>query len=86
MHDACLLMKAADLIWGSGLSSWSGEMASLYPNIAESSDSLIWIADAAPSVGFEGYFQGQAKFFDFVLESTSSALYEFHAVFIDGVL
>jgi hypothetical protein len=59
----------------------------------ESSDSLELFTDAAPSVGFGGFFQGQwfaerwpVEFRTFALGSESSALFELYPIVAASVL
>ncbi|XP_029912014.1 uncharacterized protein LOC115362289 [Myripristis murdjan] len=80
LDDGC----RSDLkFWSHLLNHWNG-VSFFYDDLVYSSDSLKFFTDAAPSVGFGGYFQGQwfasrwPKSFPKV--DSSSALYEIYPI------
>ncbi len=61
LHDQIVLDEGcrSDLkFWSSLLEKWNG-ISFFYDDVVHSSDSIQFFTDAAPSVGFGGFFQGQ---------------------------
>ncbi|XP_063060227.1 uncharacterized protein LOC134453282 [Engraulis encrasicolus] len=78
--------------WSRLLQSWNG-ISFFYHDMSESSTSLALFTDAAPSVGFGGYFQGQwiadarpAEFRTLASGSASIALFEMYPIVAASVL
>lgn len=89
LNEGCL----SDLrFWSQLLNSWNG-ISFFYNDNPESSVALELFTDAAPSVGFGAYFQGQwfakkwpEQFAILSLNSASSALYELYPIAVACVL
>lgn len=86
LHDQVFLDDGcrSDLrFWTRLLENWNG-VSFFYDDVVRCSDSLLFFTDAAPSVGFGGYFQGQwfASVWPphFPAMTESSALYEIYPV------
>lgn len=80
LDDGC----RSDLsFWLQLLEGWNG-VSFFYDNVVRSSDSLRFFTDAAPSVGFGGFYQEQwfasSWPHDFAAPGASSALYEIYPV------
>ncbi|XP_063055926.1 uncharacterized protein LOC134449746 [Engraulis encrasicolus] len=78
--------------WCQLLRSWNG-VSFFYNDVHESSDSLALFTDAAPSVGFGGYFQGQwfadtwpVEFRTPASGSASIALFEIYPIVVASML
>ena len=78
--------------WSLLLLNWNG-ISFFYNDVPESSDSLKLFTDAAPSIGFRVFCQGQwfvdkwpAEFCTFALGYESSALFELYPIVITSVL
>ena len=89
LNEGCM----SDLkFWSFLIANWNG-ISFFYNDTPESSDSLELFTDAAPSVGFGGFFQGQwfagrwpVEFRTFALGSESSALFELYPIVAASVL
>lgn len=86
LHDVISLNDGchSDLkFWSCLLDQWNGATF-FYDDLVHSSDSLEFFTDAAPSIGFGGYFQGQWFASKWPLSlpklDSSSALYEIYPI------
>ncbi|XP_068584257.1 uncharacterized protein [Cebidichthys violaceus] len=86
LHDVISLNEGcrSDLrFWSRLLRHWNG-VTFFYDDVVHSSDSIKFFTDAAPSVGFGGYYQGQwfanSWPHSFPKLDPSSALYEIHPI------